>query len=82
VQERVPLREVLGLASGLTTDALIIEFVPPADPLFQKLARGRDHLHAGLDADVFESAAREFFEIVRREPLPETGRSIYLLKKK
>ncbi len=82
VQERVPLREVLKLASDITKDALIIEFVPPSDPLFRHLARGREHLHAGLNEDVFTNAAKEFFDIVRSEKLPQTERSLYLMRKK
>ena len=82
VQDRIPMPDVLKLAADLTTDALIIEFVPPSDPLFRRIARGRDHLHAGLNEEVFESEIREFFTIELREPLPETGRVIYLLKKK
>lgn len=82
VQERIPLREVVKLAADLTTDAAIIEFVPPADPLFRRLARGRDHLHADLNSDVFEQVAQEFFTIVGAEPLPQTERVVYLLRKK
>lgn len=81
VQDRIPLRDILKLAADLTTDALIIEFVPPSDPLFRRIARGRDHLHAGLNQEVFETAAREFFNLELKEDLPETDRAIYLLKK-
>jgi len=35
VTERIPLDEVLDLAAELTTDLLIIEFVPPDDEMFQ-----------------------------------------------
>jgi SAM-dependent methyltransferase len=80
VQDRIPLRDVLKLGADLTTDALIIEFVPPSDPLFRRIARGRDHLHARFNESTFESAAREFFDIERKEPLPETDRVIYLLR--
>lgn len=82
VQERVPLREVLALAAELTTEALIIEFVPPSDPLFRRIARGREHLHEGLTAGVFEDTAKEFFEVVKSSNLPQTDRSIYLMLKK
>ena len=81
VQDRIPLMDVLKLAADLTTDALIIEFVPPSDPLFRRIARGRDHLHAGLNEETFENAARDFFNIELKEKLPETDRVIYLLKK-
>jgi SAM-dependent methyltransferase len=82
VSDRIPLRDVLKLAADLTKDALIIEFVPLSDPLFRKIARGRDHLHADLDQKAFESAATEFFEIITLEKLPETERIAYLLRKR
>jgi 2-polyprenyl-3-methyl-5-hydroxy-6-metoxy-1,4-benzoquinol methylase len=80
VQDRIPLRDVLKLAADLTTNALIIEFVPPSDPLFRKIARGRDYLHTGLIKSAFESAANEFFDIVAFGPLPDTDRILYFLK--
>jgi SAM-dependent methyltransferase len=81
VQDRIPLRDILKLASDLTTNALIIEFVPPTDPLFRKIARGRDHLHTEFTKTAFETAASEFFKIARSENLPETERIVYFLRK-
>jgi hypothetical protein len=82
VQDRIPLQDVLRLASDLTTDALVIEFVPPSDPLFQKIARGRDHLHADLTEEKFESAAGQFFDIAASKKLAETNRTVYLMRKR
>jgi SAM-dependent methyltransferase len=81
VQDRIPLRDALKLAADLTTDALIIEFVPPTDPLFRKIARGRDHLHTDFTKAAFEAAASEFFHIASSENLPETERIVYFLRK-
>jgi SAM-dependent methyltransferase len=80
VTERVPLDEVLALAAELMTDLLVIEFVAPEDEMFRQLARGRDHLFAGLNQEVFETACRKHFEIVRAQPLGE-HRRVYLLRK-
>jgi 2-polyprenyl-3-methyl-5-hydroxy-6-metoxy-1,4-benzoquinol methylase len=82
VQERIPLREIFRLASELTKDALIVEFVPPGDKMFRMLTRGRDHLHQDLTAESFLQTASEFFEIQQSQALPETERSIYLMRKK
>ena len=82
VQDRIPLREVLKLASDLTTKALIIEFVPATDPLFRKIARGRDYLHTEFTQSAFEAAVNEFFDIVESERLPDTDRIIYFLNLK
>lgn len=81
-RERIPLREILRLAADLTKDALIIEFVPPGDKLFKRLARGREHLHNDLTAEKFINTAEEFFYINRSRHLPQTERRIYLMKKK
>jgi len=82
VSERIPLPEILKLASELTTDLLIIEFVAPTDKMFRLLTRGRDHLHNDLTVAVFETAARQYFEIDRSQRLGESDRWIYLLRRK
>jgi len=81
VTERVPLDDVLDLAAELTRDALVIEFVAPQDEMFRRLARGRDGLHATLDAAAFEAACRRRFRIVRQARLGNSNRILYLLRK-
>ena len=81
VTERIPLLEILDLAADLTTKLLLIEFVGPQDEMFRRLCRGREHLHADLNGPVFEAACRRRFEIVRREQLAGSHRSLYLLRK-
>lgn|ERR1039458_5911545 len=81
VTERIPLDEVLNLAAELTTDWLIIEFVPPDDEMFQTIARGREHLHADLTQASFEAACRKRFQIVRSKQLDGSHRQLYLLRK-
>jgi SAM-dependent methyltransferase len=82
VSERVPLPEIIDLASELTTDLLILEFVSPEDSMFRRLTRGRDHLFAGLSPEVFEGACGRKFEIVRSQHLENTSRWLYLLRKR
>ena len=82
VSERIPLSSILRLASELTSAFLIIEYVPPDDPKFREIARGRDHLHADLTKETFEQECQPFFETMRATPLGETGRWLYLLHKR
>jgi hypothetical protein len=82
VTERIPLGEILGLASELTTALLVIEFVAPQDAMFRRLTRGRGHLHAALDERAFAEACAAHFEIVKSLALPGTRRTLYCLKKK
>ena len=63
VSERVPLAEIVALAAQLTTDHAIIEYVGPQDPMFKQLLRGREALHEGLTASVFEAALKQQFRI-------------------
>jgi SAM-dependent methyltransferase len=82
VSERIPLEEIMGLAAQLTTDLLVIEYVAPEDPMFRRIARGRDHLHQFLTREYFEAVAGRFFEIVRSEQLGDTPRRIYMMRRK
>ena len=82
VTERVPLDDVLRLAADLTRDAAVIEFVAPDDPMFRRIARGRDHLHAGLTREVFETACAPYFHIERSSRAEGATRALYLLRRK
>ena len=81
VSERVPLADILDLASELTTDLLLIEFVSPEDPMFRRIARGRDGLFTSVTAEAFESACGRRFSVLRSRELSSTRR-VYCLKKK
>ncbi len=82
VTERVPLDDALRLAADLTRDAAVIEFVAPEDPMFRRIARGRDRLHAGLTREVFEAACGAYFRIERCDRADGATRALYLLRKK
>ena len=82
VSERIPLPEIVELASELTTNLAIVEYVSPEDAMFRRLARGREHLHQDLTEESFERACQKHFEIVRSRPLLEGRRRVYLLKKR
>jgi 2-polyprenyl-3-methyl-5-hydroxy-6-metoxy-1,4-benzoquinol methylase len=82
VSERIPLTEILELASELTRDLLIVEFIEPDDPMFQRLSRGRDYLFEGLTNELFRTSCLKRFHIIRSRKLAATNRWIYLLRKK
>lgn len=82
ITERIPLSEILALAADLTTDLLLVEFIEPDDPMFQRLTRGRDALYAMLTAAYFESAAMPLFEIVRKHAIRNSNRILYLLRRR
>jgi SAM-dependent methyltransferase len=63
LHNQVPLDRIAALASTLTTRHLILEWVPPADPKFQELLRGRDELYAHLTESAFRAAFAPHFAI-------------------
>jgi len=81
VTERVPLDSVLDLAADLTRDWLLIEFISPQDPMFRRIVRGREELHADLDRSGFEQAVQRRFRIVRSLTLPASERTLFLLRR-
>lgn len=81
VQERIPLGEVLKLVHRLTKNYLLIEYVGKEDPMFQKIARGRESLHQNYSERSFEEALTGLFEIIEKHPIPQSFRCLYLLKK-
>ena len=82
VTERVPLDAIIDLASDWTQDWAVIEYVDPSDPMFRTLARGRDHLHAGLSKEVFGNACARRFEIHRSREIGDGRRTLFWLRKK
>lgn len=81
VSERVPLDKIIDLAAQLTNDVAIIEFVPPDDPMFRQIARGRDYLFEDLNEQVFREVCSKYFKILRYEKLADSNRQLYLLQK-
>ena len=81
VTERIPLNEIIRLASELTTDYLIIEYVAKEDLMFQQITRGRANLHQNFTRESFEAASLRHFSIVRSEPIKGDLRWLYLLRR-
>lgn len=81
VTERIPLVEILGLAAELTKDLIVLEYVGPSDPMFQRLVRGRSDLYSHVTIEWFETACRERFAVIDSRPLETLDRRLYLLKK-
>jgi SAM-dependent methyltransferase len=78
VTEGITIEEILSLTAELTSRVAVIEYVEPTDPMFLRLARGRDH-YRGLDRLHFEAVCRRHFEVLRVEPMPDTKRWLYVL---
>lgn len=81
VNERIPLPEIVDCAARLTSGHLIIEFIPPDDPMFIRLARGRQDLHRNLSLENFYAAVSSKFRIVNVRDVPDSGRKLFHLVK-
>jgi len=81
VSERIPLPEILALTAELTTDIAVVEFVGPQDPMFRRIARGRDGLFADFSVSSFEAECRRHFRIIGSRRLANGNRGLYLLRK-
>jgi SAM-dependent methyltransferase len=82
VTERIPLEDLLGLADQLSREYVLIEFVAPADPMFQRIVRGRDALYAHFSPGWFEAAAQSRFELVRSARIDGLHRWLYLFRRR
>jgi len=59
---------------------LVIEFVPKDDPQVREMLLLREDIFEGYGEGPFEEAMRERFDIVRKEKLPGSPRTMYLMK--
>lgn len=82
VTERIPLFDILNVAAELTTKHLVIEYVAKDDPMFQRIARGRDALHADFTQEAFEAQCQQRFTVMHRQPIKGNLRWLYLLGKR
>jgi SAM-dependent methyltransferase len=80
LREQLPLPHIAELCASLTNRWLVLEWVPPSDPMFQEWLRGRDDLYGHLSEDDLERAFSPFFIFADRSPL-SNGRVLFLLER-
>ena len=81
IGNNVPLDMVAEFLAELG-NRLIIEFVPKSDPMVQSLLANREDIFPDYDRSGFERAFGAYFEIERSEPVKDTERVMYLLRRK
>ncbi|MGD0736745.1 MAG: class I SAM-dependent methyltransferase [Terracidiphilus sp.] len=69
LREQLPLPHIADLCASLTSRWLVLEWVPPADPMFQEWLRGRDDLYGSLSEDDLKLAFAPFFHVADRAEL-------------
>jgi hypothetical protein len=81
IGNNVPLPMIAEYFSELG-NTLIIEFVPKSDPMVQTLLANREDIFTDYDRKGFEEAFGERFTIERSEPVRDTDRTLFLMRKK
>ena len=59
---------------------LMVEWVPKQDSQVQRLLSSRQDIFSDYTQAHFEAALRQYFTLVRTEPIPQTQRSLYLFR--
>lgn len=80
IGSNLPLRQVAEFLARAGR-SLVIEFVPKHDPQVSRLLVVRPDIFPDYHQAGFEQAFREFFTIVRAEPLPGSERWLYLMQR-
>ncbi len=79
ITNNVPLDRLARFLARLG-DWLLIEFIPKEDPQVQRLLISREDIFPEYRSDGFEAAFGSHFEIVRSDPVGDSGRLLYRMK--
>ena len=82
VRERIPLERIISHLAEQTTRWAVIEWVPPDDPQFQRLAGPDQCLYSMLTIKTVEDRISAWFKIIAKQSLTEAGRTLYLLERR
>lgn len=80
ISNNVPLQKLAQWFSSICKN-LIIEFVPKSDSMVQKLLSARQDTFSNYTQPAFEADFGKFFTICSAKPVPDSVRTIYLMKK-
>jgi hypothetical protein len=79
IGNNVPL-PMVGATFGRLARRAVVEFVPKDDERVRTMLATRQDVFPGYTAEAFEAAMSGVFEVEAREPLPDSGRVLYLLR--
>jgi hypothetical protein len=81
ISNNVPLRKAAHFFRQIS-ETLVIEFVPKSDSQVQRLLRSREDIFEEYSVDGFEEAFGYDYDILAKEPLEDSERILYLMKRK
>jgi SAM-dependent methyltransferase len=64
LRSQIPMDRIAALSGTLTTAHLVLEWVPPTDPKFHELVRGREAVYAHITESSFREAFAEYFTTI------------------
>lgn len=82
VGDWLPLDAVFEQLSELTRDLMLVEFVPIDDPQCAQLLRGRPISAAQWSVGAFVAVAERRFDIERRVVVSDSGRELFVLRRR
>ncbi len=80
LREQLPLAHIADLCASLTRHWLVLEWVPPSDPMYQEWLRGRDDLFGHLAESDLLQAFAPFFQVTSRKMLGNE-RALFLFER-
>lgn len=81
ITNNVPLRSLAQFFASLC-NWLIVEFVPKDDSQVQRMLSTRDDIFTDYSSQVFEEEFGHLFEIMKKQPISESLRTLYLMRRK
>ncbi len=81
ISNNVPFERLVLLFSELS-EFLIIEFVPKEDIQVQRLLANRKDIYLNYNESYFEKIFTRKYDIIQKQKVTESGRSLYLMKLK
>ena len=81
LSSQIPMEHIAALCSRITTRNLILEWVPPADPKFIEVLRGREAIYQHITEEALRSVFTNHFDIVKETPL-SNGRILFHMVKR
>ena len=81
ISNNVPLPSLAQFFASLC-NWLIIEFVPKEDSQVQRMLSTREDIFSDYMPDVFEDEFARLFEIVEKQAIKDSNRTLYLMKKR
>ncbi len=81
IGNNTPLPSVAAWLASIAR-TLVVEWIPKEDPMVQRLLASRVDIFDGYTTEGFEAAVAEHFQVVRREPLSDSIRTVYLLERR